>query len=189
MRRFRRGRGRGKQRTREWIAATTSPTEVYEEPGALILAPNQFTSSWILHPGDSTDFFDEPTLVRTLVHLSYLTDVSASVVSTGTWNDSIWIGFVIWRSDIAGPNDLLIAANGSRDWIWWFQGYTYKLAVGQFIVQGGGTANPGQGNMFDLKGKRKIPNGSGIAFCAQTPATNDAEIEFAISTRMLLLHG
>jgi len=98
-------------------------------------------------------------------------------------------GIIVWKSDENTPNSLILSEDPTKDWLWWEDFGFYKAQLEAFGV----LALPAQGGLYqgrqDLRAKRKVPSGSGLAIVIGTPTNNTHSIRTYISGRVLWSHA
>lgn len=179
-------RGGSRKRTREWVHATTSPNLNFDEPGPLSLGIDSFAPQWIISPPDVEAFWDEPTVERLIiyfdVHLEIATaSLGADLIASG------WVGITTWKSDAAVPNEF-IRVQDPRDYLWWYPFILGNTGAGQAITVVS-KDNSTSGELFDMRGRRKMPQGTGLAFCIATSGINNADIWYTLGARILVSHA
>jgi len=165
----------------EWVGAHSSPTSTPGDFG-LILLTAAFTgvNEWLLTPGEAQDFFDEPTLVRQLISFTVmpLAVVSPSVTAQYPCG---WMGILVTGGDAAVPDPSIQANRADYDWAWWTP-YILGSASSGATVSAIGFPNAAAP---DIRSKRKILNGMGLAFYMTPSGLNNADIQFAFQWRGL----
>jgi len=165
----------------EWIGAHTSPTGTPGEFGIVGLATGTDVNEWLLTPGEAEEFFDEPTLVRTLIwpYVGLLNSPAfTAIVGAG------WMGIMVAPGGGAVPDPSINANRADIDWLWWVPFCLGNTGNADTIVStfvASGTA----GNQYDIRSKRKIPSGYGLAFYMSTGLINNVPLGLAIQARML----
>lgn len=185
-RRFPRRRGSSPLRPREWWGFVTSATLNLDEPSALSLNPGFSSIGWILSPNDAQEFFDRPTLVRLLFRITCITNLGSESFNQ-TWNTVARFGIILWRSDEASI-DNIDSNDYTHDWIWYDQIILYHFVdevtgISALPAQSG----PFQG-VIDVRSKRKIPDGYGIAMVLTNDESSDTGIHVASAGRLLVLN-
>jgi len=181
--------GNRKRRTYEWTAFRTSPDDDYDIPGSIVLPPNAFLPQWLMSPPDAQFFFDEPVIERLLVRLTAITTASTAELGTDNIGGVLNAGIIVWKSDENEPNSLILAEDGSKDWLWHEDWCLYK-AVGESF---GVLSVPATGGLYqgrqDLRARRRIPDGSGLAMVVGTSANLTHDIRMYVSGRILWSHA
>lgn len=200
MRRFRRSRSgrRGMSRpvrNREWIGFTTGGE--YLEPETLILTAGDIFPAWVIDPPTAKTRWDEPTIVRLLLIPQVYVNATPTE-ATGDYRLTLRGGFLTWKSTsttgLVIPSDLdgIDPSDPSADWLWWteshfrhFNAKAYGTNVHDFT---------GQGGFIDIRSKRKMELGYGLAGCFEvladsTPGgANFLGVSFHMAGRILLLN-
>ncbi len=153
--------------SREWTGASMGITGLV----------NAVAPGWIISPPSAIASYESPTLIRLLVAINARSVASASIefagfgiyVATGDEDDT---GFPSFNWDPADdPNS---------DWA-----YRWMLPIPAGFpstVWGNGGADI----TIDVRTKRKIPRGAGLAFVFQAQGTT---VDFAADVRALILSG
>jgi len=171
-------------RAREWEGFVTSPSGIFGEPGRIVLAPNTGYCDWALDPNDLRDFYDEPTIVRTIIHDQvHPLASSAGGVSIAC---SLYVGLIAWKDDnlpVVGP----FADDATKDWMYHTMWNMFNGGTSDGFINAGPTVNPD--GRLDLKSKRKFQSGMGLALCAFAPTNNSHSVVWQFNARCLLLNG
>lgn len=188
MPRFSRRRSfrRGPKRAMEWIGAHASPTGNPGELGLVAIAPpggggTAGINDWILSPAEAQEFFDEPTLVRTLI------DVLVALPAPGASPVDLagWMGMLILPGDGASPDPSIQAGDASKDWLWW-QPFILGTTVPASTVYISGQSAFMSGK-FDIRSKRKILGGDGVGFyLSWSPIADNVDLNLGFQCRLLL---
>jgi len=177
-------------RTREWNAFTTVDTGNGSFAAHINLPNNSVYANYLLSPDDMTVFYDEPTLVRSILHFS-----AVGAASVGANND-MWLsmGYIKWDAEVgaagAVPAGLLPFVplpfiDADSPWIW-----QYHQSIPNGPVAGTvrlDAAVDGNG-LVDIRTKRKFENGSGLLFVATATRSDGGQINLAVSGRLLWLN-
>jgi len=183
---FRRSSKRGSRpvRAREWNGFTTSPSGVPGEPGRIILEPGDIFMDWCFDPNDVIEFYDEPTLVRTIIsdqcHPAVPGGQAASI------SCSLYVGLIVMKADEL-PVPLLFPDDSTKDWVYWSQWMMFNGGVNDGFVNAGPTRNPG--DTIDIRSKRKLQSGMGLAIAALAALNNSHDVIWAFNARTLFLNG
>lgn len=183
---FRRsGRSSRPIRAREWDGFTTSPSGILGEPGRIILSPNEVFFDWAFDPDDLRDFYDEPTLVRSLIfdasHASWDGSTSPSI------SCSLYVGLIKWKNDNFPVTEGPFADDTTKDWIYWAQWMMFNGGTSSGVVLAGNVVNPG--DRQDIRTKRKFQSGEGLLLAAFASANNSHDVIWGFNARCLLLNG
>jgi len=192
---FRRSRSRSRSSSmpkgrKVWGTITT--VDVDGLPSPIRLDPGEFSSSWLLSPADAQEFYDEPTLMRLLFNFqANVTVESANVASE--FGASIWANF--WVTDGVDPALTTAPAfknplDGTQQWVWSYQNFLYHR-LNNFVISPFVSLGLAQKTGYmDVKTRRKIPEGSGLA--AQVwnndvigPDFDSISIDFFVAGRAL----
>lgn len=151
-----------------WLSFETSPTNVPGEPGSILLAPGQGINEWLISPNDSEVFFDEPVLLRSLIGYSVAT---IDPVADHDGETILYMGVIVTPGDAVSPPTIFPTV-GSHDWIWHGRVLLGRnpgggSTGGTFFAAAATDAAP----IFDIRSKRRIPNGYGLAFYADAVAS------------------
>lgn len=194
MRSSRRTRRSGNRpiRAREWLAFTSSATTNYEEPSSINIAPDFYNNTWLLSPLDAQAFYDEPTVVRLIIRITAYPEILPDDF-LGNWEANLTLGIIVTKSDEATPNNLIDIGDPTKDWLWWAQFQFYhRLNTGTAIAQL--PASSGSADSYDIRAKRRIPDGSGLAIgwanysSGLAPSVPAANVRFFVQGRYLLLN-
>jgi len=171
--RFRRSRS-SPIRNREWVGwTTTNAGGTYNEPRTVFVSPTGFLRDWILTPNECAEFFDEPTIVRLLARFEMHVAGTPTQVAAG-YRLTLRGGLIIWKGSIADPTleaaalQTIDPQSPSTDWLWWDE-FHLHFESGQYLgtqSNHSGSANAmdtPQYGKIDIRAKRKIPVGSGLA--------------------------
>jgi len=172
-----------------WTGFETSPTSTPGEWGSIKLNPGDFISSWILDPNDAIEFYDEPTLVRLLLRLTGVIAIPAAN-SANAWEAHVFAGIMTYKYDSL-PTPYINVDDPTKDWIWWsslgfYHGANEYGTIFSMPAEGGP-----QIGAYDIRAKRKIPEGHGLLMVITNFDTGLAEaspIRFYIGGRYLLLN-
>jgi len=155
-----------------------------------VLDNNEFQTSWLFSPVDAQEFYDEPTLLRTLFRFTAYAQIPTGFNNALTWSQEVRCGIILARAPEATPDEpeLLNLNDATLDWIWYQIFHQYHIGGDVIsIITIPAVSGPLQG-VVDLRTKRKIPEGYGLAFMIQnmdqTLAPTDSLISVAYS-----LHG
>jgi len=176
-------RSQSPRRNREWFAGSTSPSGNLGEPGRILLTTTNAFSSWIITPSDMLDFYDEPTLVRSLIcDQGHALAPNASASISVSW----YVGISLAKGDNATP-PFLDPQDGGHDWIYWAQWMAFNGGTSDGFINAGPTRN---GNdTIDIKSKRKFQTGAGLAVYAIAPLNNSHDVVWAMNSRHLFLNN
>jgi len=198
FRRRRRGGRRGSSRTvpsrKGWGGFDVrDPITGYPAPGTL--DNNEQSVSWLASDVDCYDFYDEPTIARIIFRLTGYVRAVVGQDNSLTWFNEIRAGMFVTGPDLADPNspaawDLL---NPSLEWVWYqtFQFYHFGGDV-LSIINLNAQSGPYQG-AWDLRTKRKIPEGKGLAWGIYNVDESGADVDllrafaWAVDGRILFL--
>jgi hypothetical protein len=193
---FQRGR-RGTSRpirNREWFAFTTAASGTsYDLPRTQIITAGQAFKAWIMTPGQTLTFYDEPTVVRMLLYPQlYLAATSAQAAAD--YRITVRGGIIPWKGgtiNLSTPTSLdgLDPDDATLDWMWWFEAHFNHYNLTYL-----GTSNydfTGNSGVVEVKSKRKLELGFGLAgawtcLADSTPAGVGANIHMA--GRILVLN-
>jgi hypothetical protein len=162
-----------------------------------LLGPGQTSSNWIISPSQALAFWDEPTVVR-LIFSEWLLSVMPNW-ELGDLDAHFWSGIIITRGEGQfGTETLpnLDPTNGSNDWLFWKSWHFSSLftALGTPVRLGKLNFSDewgNQGGQFDIRSKRRMPQGHGLAFynfAVEDPDGIGASILGYTSGRVLLLN-
>jgi len=155
----------------------------------VVLNPNSFFPEWIMSPNDAQFIFDEPVIERILIRWTACPVITTAEMGTDSINCAINIGLIVWKSDATVPNELVFADDPTKDWLWWEDVLLYKNVNDIFgFPTMPATGGPYQGRQ-DLRAKRKVPGGSGLAFCCQTSDLATHAVRLYCSGRVLWSHA
>jgi len=199
MRMRRRSRGRSGPRSipsRKVWGSWTTLDPITQAPGPGSLDNNELTASWLFSPNDAQDFYDEPTLVRMIFRFTGIPGIEVGMSNTLNWFQEIRAGIYLSREDEGGDGfspTIMNLRDATQDWIWFqcWQLYHYGgdvLSISTIPA----TSGPYQGAV-DLRTKRKIPEGWGIAMQIHNSDETLADtgillpIRYATQGRFLLL--
>jgi len=172
-------------RAREWSSFSTSPTDTFGEPGPIVISPGTTFYDWAADPNDLRDFYDEPTLVRTLIYDSLHVLISAS--TNPAINCSLYVGLISYKNDNFPVTEGPFTDDATKDWVYWQHWMMFNGGANSGFVEAGTTVNPG--DKIDLKTKRKFQSGEGLLACAWAPVNNTHDVVWAMNGRYLLLNG
>lgn len=155
-----------------WGGFTTVDVDGKSSPVAL--DPGEFTSTWLINPVDAQEFYDEPTLMRILGDFSAIAD-SPNDSSASFSVHGFFTLVLASEDDLAGPV-FKNPFDTTQQWIFWKEFYLWRRSLGLFAF---GSIAPETGQTgwgFDLRTRRKIPEGYGIA--AQVWNDDDVGADF-----------
>lgn len=193
-RRLRRQSGARKLRAREWVShrfinTTTFVPTVVAFP--LATTAVQVYGNYILSPDDMTINFDEPTLMRWILQWSFQTNQSPGADCAL----SLQLGLI--KLSLEGATAPFNAGDvariplpfddGDSAWIWQScQTIVLRVNEKTTILSGSG------GEQLNIKTRRKVENGEGLAMVAvtqmETPASSGTVGWLSFSGRLLLLN-
>jgi len=148
-------------------------------------------ASYILLPDEMTVAFDEPTLMRWLFNWSFRTSAGAA---TGNQVLNLQLGLIkLSMENVTNPFAAASLAyvplpfdDGDSAWIWQLN-YTGILGVSDALL-----VQSGPPSVTEVKTRRKIENGEGLALIASTKmevaATGGVSGWLSFSGRFLLLN-
>jgi len=129
---------------------------------------NSFSSHWILSPNDASDFYDEPTVLRMLFRCGVIAGEASGSDNTEAWYNLV--GVAIW---VTPPDDedtsvppFINMLDTTKQYLW-LAYYQFGHEPNDILRFNTVPAADGPGELKDLRGKRKIPEGSGLAFQIQ----------------------
>jgi len=181
MTRFRRGI-RQRRMTKEWISFYTyigTPST----PHSVTMPAGTDASLWIIPPGDVLSLFDEPTILRMIISLTFGTEGL-----NGGNSMSLAFGIITARGidEIGTPPVYNALQQGYWDWLW-----TYYPQVttnnGGGISGTYGSTEPA--SVQDVRSKRKVKPGEGILFSFANNNGSDADAAMQVQGRILLAHA
>lgn len=179
-------------RNREWITWTSSLASGYSVPNMIELAPTNLANAWIVTPEECRDEWDEPTVVRSLIRF-HARPVGSTAALGGTWDATIRGGLIVWKGNVNGPPGLtslddLDPNDGSLDWLWWDEIHM-EHTTGDLLFNDGieSEATP-QGGRIDIRAKRKMELGFGLAGAFVNVAASSINVRMFFSGRALLLN-
>lgn len=191
MARFRRRRIASRpRRPREWFtfsvadATTGTPTSVQLSTTAFG-APS-YWADYIWTPDEMTQNFDEPTILRTIVRGAMISQLAIAT----NQNLSIYLGLVLLKhenmsSPFSAAQLLTIPEpyfDGDTDWIYNWH-FTLNMPVNTQLSAL--HAIPGAGEA-DIKTRRKVPNGHGLAMIIGVESSAAHTIRISMHGRMLI---
>lgn len=144
--------------------------------------PGNGFSDWAIDPNDARDFFDEPTIVRTLIS-DMCHPVAAN--SGASISCSLYVGLMVVKSDEAVP-PWQEPLDAGHEWMYWSQWMMFNGGTSDGFINAGPTRNGG--DTIDVKSKRKMPEGYGLAVYAACPSNNSHDVVWAFNGRCLLLN-
>jgi len=154
------------------------------------LDPGEYAANWLLSPNDAADFYDEPTLIRTLSRFRCNVAISTGDIAN-EYGALVQFGLIIYKGDDNVP-PFINTLDVTKDWIYYdsVMLYHHAGAIGQvFAVDAEATPYLG---VVDIKSKRKIPEGSGLAAIVfnnnQFPALDTIAIDFYWGGRYLMIN-
>jgi len=171
----RRPASRAARLTKEWYGTWTFASDP-ESPTPITLASSSYFRDWIISPTDALNFFDEPTILRTVGSLWLAGDAIAATVAT-----QVELGFIVTRDEgLAGTppiRDPLLEA----DYDWMFTWYSGVIAP---VAAGAGAWS--EGFNFNSLTRRKMPGGFGLAVNVVNRGTG--AVRFMMQMRTLFAH-
>jgi len=192
--RFRRRTFRGRRsptRSREWLGhaivdpSTGSPATAVALDGSLGAA---IWGGYLVDPDTMTTIFDEPTLVRSIIHWQQ-NQIQPALADSGYF---LALGLIALKSEQMSSPFTAAELNtvpwpywdADSDWIWHqMYAYTNQTSVRSYAS----AVMPGVGEA-DIRTKRKFPNGTGLAlimYYEATPDTADTWVTFNARTLWL----
>lgn len=127
------------------------------------LTPNSFYSGWILSPNDASDFYDEPTVGRLIFNHQIVTNVLTANVANN-YGAHILSCIFVSRADPAGLPPFLNPFDTTIDYLWWSSKFLHHEANMAFGFGAAATNSGPQQGHFDIRAKRKMPEGFGLAY-------------------------
>lgn len=191
MRRFRRrSRGARSTRAREWVRWNIQDPGTGRINAFATLGAGNLYGSCILTAGDMQAVFDEPTIVRNILHWSWAfrTLPTTPEVASFAWglirtNVNLAAGVVPGAALPYIPHPWYDA---DADWIY----NSVQQAISENITVQRGFSNEMAGNgLVDVRTKRKFEGGHNLVAAAWFDASNGAQIcDFTIGGRSLFLN-
>lgn len=178
--RRRRSRTRGSKapaRNREWVIWNTQDPATHRLNVYNQLGTGNMYASVILSQGDFQTFFDEPTIVRNIIHWSWTFRTLPAAPEINTFQ------FGIIRTNLVLPSGTVAAAalpylphpwfDGTADWIF----NSVQQAMSENITVQRGFANEMTANgLVDIKTKRRFERGHNLVLVAGFDSSNGAQI-------------
>lgn len=185
----------GRKRATHWIQAITSATLDPLLPSLIqIPSDGSIGMNWIIPPDDVRAFYDDPTIVRMLIKISWLVINGTDAAVIGR---TLTAGFGIREAQGTGgtgvstPNAVGAIEDPYIDWM-----FNDVAMLGNNVPAG--TPNPASwtayasttgDSRFDIRTKRKLRDGYGL--CAYDQVINDTGVttvlQFGLVARILLL--
>lgn len=167
----------------EWVGAHSSPTDTSGEYGWLYIpAATLGLNQWLIDPGSFEDFFDEPTLVRQIIQYTWM-PVTISVPASNAKYGGGWIGIIVTAGDGAVPDPSIDARRSDYDWAFWAPLMVGCATSGATTISVGNVA--GANGQLDIRSKRKIRNGHGLAFYFSPSDIMNIDCQFEFQWRGL----
>lgn len=136
------------------------------DPGISVGAPqlgfNEYNADWLLSPNDAEDFYDEPTVIRLISRFLCSVDISTGDIANEYAALVQW-GIIVTNPDGNGDVPFINLNDVTKQWLYHDEILLWHYAG--HISQGfslSATGGPQQGRV-DIRSKRKIPEGSGLA--------------------------
>lgn len=172
MARFRRSfrsRRSSPRRTREWLGWSTLEAGT-ANVRTMTLFPNQTSTNWILFPSAALAQYDEPTAVRFLIN-HWWTPVPTDF-ATSDMEITIVTGIIAVRGEISGTGGIdgipnVAVQRGDQDYIWREERHFARFqngALQPLLSPGGINEAQGPGDIYDIRSKRKLPQGFGLLY-------------------------
>jgi len=163
FRRSRKPLSRAARLTKEWLGFVTAD-ETGLEPQPIFTVPGNTYAAWIIDPDAALQAFDEPTVMRILVNVwpsfNALSLSEANLISLG----------IIVANELPGALSRNSNARGDLDWLW----VQYMGLVAPPTAAAPTTAGLGNGAFADIRTKRRLEAGQGLALCLAHEASAGA---------------
>lgn len=167
--------------TKEWFSFWTAEDAPSFLPTAIQLAPTQSLQSWIIDPNVALSVLDEPTVLRTRVCVTPAFNGPAAGAGT-------FVSFGIRVTDSLPTSNTDFESSrirGDLDWIWTTQyDYVSPQAAGGPNIAG----RTSQDQWDDVKTKRRIEAGQGLALFVKNEDSSAGVITFTVDGRILYGH-
>lgn len=122
-----------------------------------------YYSGWILSPNDASDFYDEPTVGRMIFNQQTVVNVLTANVA-GNYGAHCLSCIFASRADPAGLPPFLNPFDTTLDYLWWASKFYHHTQDMAFGFGASSTSSGEQQGHFDIKAKRKLPEGYGLAY-------------------------
>jgi len=159
---FRRRRGlRSKTPSRKVWGGWLTRSAVNGAPETGRLSNNQFESNWLLSPQDALDFYDEPTVMRMIFQWNTVVGEDSGSNNAEEWYVLCIMGIWVTRADEeTGDPPFINLEDTTHDYLFWHAGQFGHQPNDVFRFNNSGST----ATLFDIKARRKIPEGYGLAF-------------------------
>jgi len=194
MRFRRRGTSRRSSRPRrsmEWIAAVSSPSLSVLDPGPIEIPGGDLggvLSFWIAGPDTLGSFFDEPTLVRSLIRTAWLISGVPEFPAGTYFAGAVGIIEQVGIADSVPPESISPIDHQYYDWVW----LEPTILGNNTLMPGGQHANTAAfyswtgGEMYDIRSKRRLRSGYGLAVHIQSSEPSGGAASLSFHSRHLL---
>lgn len=185
----RRGRpqSRAARLTKEWVGFFTAEEPELVCPAAQVMSAAAKYAKWIIDPDSATALFDMPTILRMLIQ--YRVGADQELTLAGDVR-TVAIGIMVVDGSEVAPGIIAPPVKDPlyrsyEDWLFW-DIWQLVPAPSQGTTGFGSSTVPNK--VWDMRGKRKIEAGAGLALYLSTPACNPALLQVAVNGRILIAH-
>lgn len=175
---------RAPRKTKEWFTWYNYTSDPADHE-VTILPPGSYFTDWILNPLQMAEVFDSPTHMRSLFELIIAYGPGAGTGGTGIYPAA---GLFTCQETGAGPQPLNPLYDGwMSNWLW--TGYPDLVRPPAASIALAVQSTWKGIDVLDIRSRRKLPPGTGLAFIVTNPSTSDDSISFSICGRSLFAHA
>lgn len=137
---------------------------------AINLNSGAFFHTWILSPNDAADFYDEPTVARILLATNVSVDIATASVSLN-YAASVFASIQVVKDDDPSTPPFINQLDSTKDYLWYREWFLYHDANKLIAFPSVASVSGPQQGQYDIRSKRKIPEGYGLSFQCWNNAT------------------